>query len=265
MEDYKLIFLNENNIDTEHICCAIGNDKVNKERAEVKKAWLREEFKKGHCFLKVDVRGKVFIEYCPAESAWFPITATGFHFIQCLWASGKYKGQGLGKKLLTACEEDCRMKKSSGLVAITNNKKAPYTVDKKFFLKQGFKKVDEAPPYFELYVKKFDITAPDPVFKKNTPTKQLKNSKGVLIYYSDMCPFNAPFVKIMAKTAEQRGLKAEIRKIKNAEEAQSLPTAWGNCSVYLDGNFVSHMAMTEKMFNALLDEKLEEKNKEILG
>lgn len=260
MENYKLIFVDETNIGEQHICCAIGNDKINKERAEVKKAWLRDEFKKGHRFLKVDVRGKVFIEYSPAEEAWFPVSAPGYHFIQCLWASGKYKGQGLGKMLIKACEEDCRKQKSLGLVAITTSKKAPYTVDKKFLEKQGFEQIDQAPPNFELYVKKFDPSAKNPGFKKTALSAQLNGTEGVVIYYSDMCPFNAPFVKVMAETAEKRGLKAEIRKIKSSKEARNLPAAWGNCSVYLDGRFVSHMAMTEKMFNTLLDKELEKKS-----
>jgi len=83
-EEYDLINLSLENIDNEHICCAIGNDAVNKRRAEEKKDWLRERFKQGHRFKKADLRGKVFIEYCPAEIALFPIEAEGYMFIQCL-------------------------------------------------------------------------------------------------------------------------------------------------------------------------------------
>lgn len=41
----KIIQITEQNIDTEHICCAIGNDKVNKLRAESKKDWMKQQFK----------------------------------------------------------------------------------------------------------------------------------------------------------------------------------------------------------------------------
>lgn len=251
MEEYTLKFVTADNIDQEHICCAIGNDKKNRERAETKKEWLKKQFEHGHKFLKVDVRGKVFIEYGPAEHAWFPVDAGGYNFIQCFWVSGRYKKQGLGKKLLHACEEDSKI--TNGLVAISTGKKAPYTVDKKFLIKQGFQKVDEAKPDFELYVKQFDQNAPLPSFKKSAVMAELGKAKGIVIYYSDMCPFNAPFVGVMAETARKRGLDVEIRKLNTAREAQSLPAAWGNCSVYLDGKFISHMAMTEKMFNDLLD------------
>jgi len=67
MDQFKLKFIDASNIDDEHICCAIGNDKENRARAETKKAWLKARFPLGHRFLKVDVRGKVFIEYTPAE------------------------------------------------------------------------------------------------------------------------------------------------------------------------------------------------------
>lgn len=33
----NIITINKNNIDKEHICCAIGNDKVNQSRAQSKK------------------------------------------------------------------------------------------------------------------------------------------------------------------------------------------------------------------------------------
>ncbi|EOQ95874.1 hypothetical protein LEP1GSC195_2245 [Leptospira wolbachii serovar Codice str. CDC] len=37
----KIISIDKDNIDTEHICCAIGNDLKNKARSESKKQWIR--------------------------------------------------------------------------------------------------------------------------------------------------------------------------------------------------------------------------------
>ena len=54
MQDEKIITLNEQNIDSEHICCAIGNDAENLSRASMKKEWLKKEFSKGHVFKKFD-------------------------------------------------------------------------------------------------------------------------------------------------------------------------------------------------------------------
>lgn len=254
MDQYKLKFVDASNIYDEHICCAIGNDKENRERAEIKKTWLKSRFSCGHRFLKVDVRGKVFIEYMPAEEAWFPVNAPGYNFIQCFWVSGQYKGQGLGKKLLQACEEDSKNK--NGLVCITCNPKAPFTVDRKFLLKQGFEVVDEAKPNFQLLVKRFNKNTPAPCFRDTAKDGIIKGSKGLVFYYSDMCPFNAPFIQKMAQVGEMRGLKVKIKKIADTAEAQLLPAVWGNCAVFLNGRFISHMILLDKKFNALLDREL---------
>ena len=254
MEDYKLKFVDETNIDTEHICCAIGNDKVNRQRVMVKKAWLKSRFPYGHRFLKVDVRGKVFIEYTPAEEAWFPITAPGYNFIQCFWASGRYKGQGLGRKLLQACAEDSKSK--NGLVAVTCTKKAPFTVDRNFYMKHGFKPADEAAPNFILVYKKFRDDAPIPSFKKNAKKGTIKDSQGLVFYYTDMCPFNAPFIQKMAEVGKNRGLAAKIIKVTTTKKAQALPAGWGNCLVFLDGRIISHMILLDKKFNELLDKEM---------
>ncbi|MCD4670335.1 MAG: GNAT family N-acetyltransferase, partial [Actinomycetia bacterium] len=61
----KIINIDKNNIDQEHICCAIGNDKTNQSRAESKKDWMKERFNDGLVFKRLDDRGKIFIEYMP--------------------------------------------------------------------------------------------------------------------------------------------------------------------------------------------------------
>lgn len=62
-----IIKIDESNIDNEHICCAIGNDKINKKRAESKKEWMKQQFKDGLVFKRLNERGKVLIEYMPIE------------------------------------------------------------------------------------------------------------------------------------------------------------------------------------------------------
>lgn len=88
----ELIKLTQDNLEKEHICCAISNNKD--VQVASKKAWLQDRLKEGLVFLKGDVRGKCFIEYIPAEYAWVPIRAEGYMYIDCLWVSGQFKGQG---------------------------------------------------------------------------------------------------------------------------------------------------------------------------
>ena len=61
------------NIESEHICCAISSDRDI--QVSSKKAWLSDMFDEGLVFLKSSERGKCFIEYLPAENAWVPIKA----------------------------------------------------------------------------------------------------------------------------------------------------------------------------------------------
>jgi len=61
------------NLQEEHICCAISNNKDI--QVASKKAWLKDRLKEGLVFLKSAERGKCFIEYVPSEYAWCPIVA----------------------------------------------------------------------------------------------------------------------------------------------------------------------------------------------
>ena len=119
------IDLDSENIDKEHICCALS-DKKGECQISSKKAWIKNALKDGLVFKKGDVRGKVFIEYIPAENAWCPITAENYMFINCFWVSGKYKGQGIGSKLLDECIKDSKKKGKEGLAILSSNKKNSY-------------------------------------------------------------------------------------------------------------------------------------------
>lgn len=62
------IRLTKENLDKEHICCAISDNRD--VQVASKKAWLSERFEDGLVFLRSVERGKCFIEYIPAENAW---------------------------------------------------------------------------------------------------------------------------------------------------------------------------------------------------
>ena len=79
-----------NNLDTEHICCAIS-EKKHQIGVSVKKQWLKERIEEGHVFRKLDKKGKVFIEYAPIETAWVPVSGENYLYIYCLWVSGSFK------------------------------------------------------------------------------------------------------------------------------------------------------------------------------
>ena len=102
----EFIQVTKDNLEKEHICCAISNNKD--VQVSSKKAWLAERFDEGLVFLKSAERGKCFIEYIPAENAWVPIVADNYMYIDCLWVSGAFKGHGYSTELLDACISDSK-------------------------------------------------------------------------------------------------------------------------------------------------------------
>ena len=88
------IQITKENIDKEHICCAMSG-----KQSLAKKEWLKQRFAEGLVFYRSVERGKCFIEYIPAENAWVPITADGWLYINCLWVSGSMKGHGCSNDL----------------------------------------------------------------------------------------------------------------------------------------------------------------------
>lgn len=74
------IQLTEENLSQEHLCCIIRSKKLHP-GVEAKRLWLKERLKEGHVFRKLDVKGIVFIEYAPLETAWVPILGTNYLYI----------------------------------------------------------------------------------------------------------------------------------------------------------------------------------------
>ncbi len=97
------------NIDKEHICCAMSGKQSIK-----KKEWLKERFDEGLVFYRSVERGKCFIEYIPAENAWIPIEADGYIYINCLWIAGAMKGHGYSNDLLSECIRDAKTQGKKG-------------------------------------------------------------------------------------------------------------------------------------------------------
>ena len=248
--DYNLIKVNKENIKNEHICCALGNTKDEKEREAQKKDWMKQRFEDGYVFKKFDVRGKVFIEYIPAENAWNPIIAPGYVFIDCFWVSGKYKGHGFASKLLEEVEKDNKNK--NGLIILSSKKKMPFLADKKYILNKGFSVCDTAFPYFELMVKKFK-DAPDPQFKDIVRSATCSIKNGLVFYFTNHCTYTEHWTKRIADYAELKGFRSQIIKINAKEEAQNAPSPFTSCSIFYNGKFLTHEIPLENKFDKLME------------
>lgn len=235
----KIITLNKASIDSEHICCAFS-DKKCKDSYELKKEWLKKEFDYGYVFRKLDARAKVFIEYGPAEYGWVPIDAPNYLLVNCFWVSGKYKGKGYGKELLKLATEDAKSQGKDGLVTVVGTKKFHFMTDTKWLLRQGFNTCEDLPSGFSLLVKKINPEAKDPVFKDTVKSCECDDKNGLVVYYSNRCPYSEYHVnESLTETAEKRKLSLKIVKLKTMEQAQSSPTPATIFSLFYNGKFIT--------------------------
>ncbi|MEL7609416.1 MAG: GNAT family N-acetyltransferase [Bacillota bacterium] len=247
-----IITVNPENIEREHICCAISDVK-GETCVSSKKAWMKERFEDGLVFRKLDARGKVFIEYIPAEKAWCPISAPGYMHINCFWVSGQFKGQGHANRLLAQCVEDAKAKGKCGLTALSSTKKMPFLSDPKHLKYKGFQVADTAAPYYELLYLPFDGNAPVPEFKDCVKQGKI-SEKGMVLYYSNQCPHTDKYAPIIEQIARQHGATLTLRKIETTDQARNAPAPFTTYSFFYNGSFVTNEIFSEKKFEKFLQE-----------
>ena len=241
----KYIRITAENIDKEHICCAMSNN-----QSAQKKEWLKSRFDDGLVFYRSEERGKCFIEYIPAEYAWHPIVADGFMHIDCMWVSGSFKGHGYSNDLLKECIRDAREKGKKGLCILSSAKKKGFLADPKYLLYKGFRVTDESDIGIQLYALPFADGEVLPHFKDCAKHPHV-NEGGFVLMYSDQCPFTYYWVPRLAEVAKENGVPLKVVHIDNLEAAQTAPTPVTNFSLFKDGKFITHEIQSEKKFLAL--------------
>jgi len=235
----NILTIDHSNIDSEHICCAFS-DKKCADSYELKKRWLIREFHNGYVFRRINARAKVFIEYGPSDKGWVPITAPNYLLINCLWVSGQYKGQGYGKALLQLAIDDAKTGGKEGLVTVVGTSKYHFMSDTKWLLRQGFVEYQKISSGFSLLVLKLKPDADNPRFKENVISGECPDKDGLVVYYSNRCPFTEYHVRTsMIETANKRNLDLKIIKLESFQEAQSAPTPATIFSLFYNGRFIT--------------------------
>lgn len=251
----KYITLTKENIDREHICCAFSDKKCS-EGSEMKKAWLKEEFDNGYVFRRLDARAKVFIEYVHAEKAWTPVDALGYLMINCFWVSGQYKGNGHAKALLQSAIEDAKAQGKNGLVTVVGTKKFHFMSDTKWLLNQGFKSIENLPNGFSLLALKINPTAPNPSFKECVKSGECEHKEGLVVYYTNRCPFTDYYVNgSLWVLAQENNIPLKVIKLETMEQAQACPSPATIFSAFYNGKFLTtDMSIcTESRFAKVLE------------
>jgi hypothetical protein len=120
---------------------------------------------------------------------------------------------GYGNLLLNECIRDSEH--TNGIAIVTSSK--PWVNDKKYFIKNGFKKIDKAPPYFELLVKQFK-EAPLPFFNSGWEERALKHCEGITVLYSDQCPIIDYAIKNITEASKECNMVIKLHKIENYKD-----------------------------------------------
>lgn len=247
----EYIKVTKDNIEKEHICCAISNNKDI--QVSSKKAWLIDRFDDDLVFLKSVERGKCFIEYIPAENAWNPIDAEGYMYIDCLWVSGAFKGHGYANDLLEACIKDSKEKGKKGLCILSAAKKKPYLADPKFLNYKGFTVCDETDYGIQLWYLPFFVDVEKPKFMECAKHSHV-NESGYVLYYTNQCPFNGKYVPIVEETAKENNIPFRVIHITSKEQARNVPSPITTYALFYDGQYLTNEIMNEKKFLKLIND-----------
>lgn len=249
MNEY--INLTLDNIDEEHICCAIG-DKKHQNGVNRKKEWIKNKLNDGHVFRKLNARGKTFIEYENLNNAWVPIDGNNYSYIYCLWVAGSFKGKGIGKELLEYAINDTKEKGLSGICTLASKKKKPFIGDKKFYEHFGFKVVDEIGDY-ELLALQFDNNE-TPKFTESARKMEIDN-EDFTIYYSNECPYVEYEVEELNNYAKDNNIKINFIKIDSLDKAKNAPCIFNNWANFYKGKFISNTILNANSLKKLLKEQ----------
>ena len=249
-EKVEIVDVNGRNVDDIGLFCQ--KSKKKSEGYQRKLLWAKARFAEGmgYKILRTATGHNVgFIEYNPGRYAWRGIDADDYMVIHCLWVIGKWKGMGLGKRLLIECEKDAKKEglKGVAVVASTHN----WLAHRDFYLKNGFESVGRASPTFELLVKKFE-KAKNPVFSE---ISRPPAGPGLTIHWTDQCPFLDISVQELKKTAKELGLKANLIEVASAKAARSSPCAYGTYCVCLDGKVIAYRPIGGKGLRELISER----------
>ena len=240
------IRITKDNIDKEHICCAMSG-----KQSIMKKEWMKQRFDEGLVFYRSEERGKCFIEYIPAENAWVPIEADGYIYIDCLWIAGSMKGHGYSNDLLNECIEDAKAQGKNGLCILSSDgRKKEFLSDPKYMAYKGFTVADSSDTGITLMYLPFDITVEPPRFKPCAKHPKMDES-GFVLYYTDQCPFTYYWVPRVEEAAKEHNIPLKVIHITDKDAAQNVPAPVTTYALFRDGKFLTQAIQSDKKFLTL--------------
>lgn len=250
-DEVRIVTVDAANVEEEGFFCYKSKPKAEGYRQKL--AWLWERFAEG---LRIHIlyegkRSVGFIETMPGETTWRAVRAPGYTVVHCLWVVGQGKGQGYGTRLLNACVEEARAAGRPGVAMVASS--GVWLAKNKLFLRNGFEVVDQAPPSFELLVKRFD-DAPPPAFPTDWEERQRRYGPGLTVVHSGQCPYIPDAVRLALEAAGRRGIPARTVELTSGREVQEQsPSAYGVFGIVYEGKLLSYHYIQDKEFDRLLE------------
>jgi len=242
----KYIRITKENIDKEHICCAMSG-----KQSLAKKEWLKRRLDEGLVFYRSEERGKCFIEYIPAENAWVPVEADDYIYIDCLWVAGSMKGHGYSNDLLNECVKDAGSQGKKGVCILSSEgRKREFLSDPEFLAYKGFKTADTACGGINLMYLPLAPDAEPPKFRECARHPKV-NENGFVLYYTDQCPFTYYWVPKVSEAAKEHGISLKTVHLETKEAARNAPAPVTTYALFRDGKFVTHAIQSDKKFLSL--------------
>jgi len=247
----EIVTLTEENLREHRAFCGLSGRYLEGHAKKIE--WLKVRWKEGlrYKLYKVDGKNAGFIEYIPGEYAWRGVDAKGYLFIHCFWVLGKQKRHGYGRQLLEACLRDARAYHGVAVVA----SKTHWLPVPKIFLKNGFELADQAPPSFDLLVKRFTPDAPMPRFNRNWQ-KDHEFSKGLTFFKSDQCPYMNVMDDSILQIGEELNVTVNIVRVETAREAQNSPCVYGVMGLFYNGELLTYHPLGKEKIMELLEHKI---------
>ena len=251
--DVRIVTVDASNVAKEGFFCYKSKKKAAGYRQKL--AWLEVRFAEG-MRIKILYEGKRsvgFVEYIPGEHAWRAVDAEGYLLIHCLWVVGKGKGKGYGSRLVDECLDDARTMGKHGVAMVTSS--SNWLAGKKILLKNGFEPVDQAPPTFEVLVRRFG-EAPTPTFPTDWAARCARYGTDMTVVYAPQCPYIADAIARAQNAAGERNLELQVVELTTAQQVQAeAPSPYGVYDVVYGGELLTYQPFVPGGVGKLLDRK----------
>jgi L-amino acid N-acyltransferase YncA len=254
ISDFTIVAVDAENVEEQGFFC-VKNKKHPGYIAKL--AWLNERFAEGmRIKLIVTNEGKHagFLEYIPGEYTWRAVNAPSYFVIHCIWVnSKKFPYKGMAAALLNDCVKDAKLSGKEGVAVVTSD--GPWMASKGVFIKNGFEHVDEAPPHYQVLVRRI-AAGPVPYFPKNWK-ERWGQSDDLQLIYTSQCPYIGKAIAEMPPVADRHGIQLHLMLMNNAVQARErMPSPYGVFSLVHQGQLLADHPISATRFKNILQKDL---------